>query len=462
MDENEATLAAYEAGVSAYLAHTPTQPSALARWLGGLAGDVFAPGARVLEVGSAGGIDASYLRAAGFDVVVTDAAQGFVDHLRGHGFPAALRYDVRRDPPPTPDVDILFANAVLPHLRRDETGAVLARLAEEFGDETVLFASVKLGDGEGWSTEKLGSGRWYTYWRPEEFTRTLYDAGWVVEEARIRAGRYDDWIAIIALPARSALRDAFDERAANYARSDWHRVFAEQLVAASPLRPGSHVLDVAAGTGFVAREAAARLGPTGAVTAVDISEGMLAALAAHGEPEPAHAPIQAVLGDAMCLDLPDQCVDAVLCGAGLLYMRPVEALREWHRVLRPGGFVAFSTMRADEPAAARLFRLHARAYGLTLTDPTAPLGTPEDCRRVLAEAGFVDIEVNPGQVRFSAADLDQAWDVQHRMARAELATLPDEDVGRLRASYVAEVGLLTRTDPRFSVADTLYAVARRP
>ena len=31
------------------------------------------------------------------------------------------------------------------------------------------------------------------------------------------------------------------------------------------------------------------------------------------------------------------------------------------------------------------------------------------------------------------------------MARAELATLPDEDVGRLRASYVAEVGLLTRT-----------------
>lgn len=462
MDANEATLAAYQAGVATYLAKTPPEPSALARWLGSLAGDVFAPGARVLEVGSAGGSDASYLRAAGFDVLATDATPGFVDYLRGHDFPDAIRYDVRRDPPPAGDVDVVFANAVLPHLSRAETPAVLARLHEAYGDETVLVASVKRGDGEGWSTEKLGTRRWYTYWQPEDFTRTLIQAGWVVEEARTRAGRFDDWIGVIALPTRSALRDAFDERATDYSRSDWHRSYAEQLVAASPLVPGSRVLDVAAGTGFVAREAADRIGENGQVIAVDISEGMLAALVEQCPPTAGRAPITPLLGDAMDLELPDESVDAVLCGAGLLYMRPAEALREWHRVLRPGGFVAFSSMRTGEPPPGQLFRLHARAYGLTLTDLSARLGTPEQCREALTTAGFADIAVTAGQVRFSEADLDRAWEIQTRMARAELATLPEEDLWRLRASYVAEVGLKTRTDPEFPVAKTLYAVARRP
>jgi ubiquinone/menaquinone biosynthesis C-methylase UbiE len=462
LDVNQATLAAYEANIATYLAKTPTEPSALARWLGSMAGDVFAPGARVLEVGSAGGSDACHLRAAGFDVIATDGTAGFVDYLRGHDFPDALRYDVRLDPPPTRDVDVIFANAVLPHLTRDETPAVLARLHEAYGDETVLVASVKIGHGEGWSTEKLGTSRWYTYWQPEDFTRTLMDAGWIVEEARIRAGRYDDWIGVIALPTRSALRDAFDERAADYGRSDWHRNYAEQLVAASPLVPGSHVLDVAAGTGFVAREAAARVGPSGSVTAVDISEGMLAELTRHCPPAPERAPIEPILGDAMALELPDGSVDAVLCGAGLLYMRPPDALREWHRVLRPGGFVAFSTMLTGEPPPGELFRLHARAYGLTLTNLSARLGTPEQCHDALTAAGFVDIVTTPGQVEFSEADMDRAWEIQQRMARAELATLPEEDVGRLRASYVAEVGLKMRTDPGFRIAKTLYAVARRP
>lgn len=462
MDENEVTLAAYEAGVAEYLENTPPEPSALALWLGSLAGDVFAPGARVLEVGSAGGSDACHLQSAGFDVIATDAAQGFVDHLRRHDFPEALRYDVRRDPPPTRDVDIVFAHGVLPHFRRDEARAILSRLHEEFGDDTVLVASVKLGDGEGWSTQKLGARRWYTYWRPQDFTRALGDAGWIVEEARVRAGRYDDWIGVIALPVRSALRDAFDERAADYERSDWHRRYAAQLVAASPLVPGSHILDVAAGTGFVAREAADRLGPAGRVTAVDISEGMLAALVENCPPQPGRAPIEPFLRDATDLQLPDCSVDAVLCGAGLLYMQPSDALREWHRVIRPGGFVAFSSMQAGEPPPARLFQLHARAYGLTLTDLSQPLGTPEQCCRQLAAAGFVDADVTTGQVQFSMADLDRAWDIQTRMARAELATLPAEDVGRLRASYVAEVALMARTDPEFSIAKTLYAVARRP
>ncbi len=485
MDENRATLAAYDAGVADYLRHTPPDPSALARWLADLAGEVFAPGARVLEVGSAGGQDAELLRASGFEVLATDASEGFVSYLRDHGFPDAVRYDVRHDAPPWPDADIVFANAVLPHLRRRDVEPVLRRLHDALSDETVLVVSVKIGDGEGWSTEKLGTLRWYTYWQPEDFTRALMRSGWIVQEVRVRAGRYDDWLSVIALPARSALREAFDERAQSYRTSEWHRVYAEQLVAATPLRPGWHVLDVAAGTGFVAREAARRIGATGKVIAVDLSEGMLAALAeenalaaasrrtplratAAGErgsgsgtgDEP--APIAAILGDATRLPLPDASVDAVLCGAGLLYMDSAAALAEWHRVVRPGGIVAFSTMRAGEPPAARLFRDHVHAYGLDLMDLSATLGSPDACRAALAAAGFEDVTVTAGSVPFTGRDLDASWDVNSRMARPELATLPEEDVRRLRASYIAEVDLLFRSDPEFTRGRTLYAVGTRP
>ncbi|WP_116112083.1 class I SAM-dependent methyltransferase [Austwickia chelonae] len=460
MDEREATLASYNAGVAEYLRLTPEEPSALAFWLGTMVGDVFAPGARVWEIGSAGGQDARHLRECGLEVLASDAATAFVDHLHENGFPEAFRYDLQVDDPPLSDVDIVFANAVLPHLRRDEVGPALARVQSAVGDDVVLFASVKLGDGEGWSTEKLSGPRWYTYWQPEEFTRVLQSSGWVVEEARARAGRYDDWLAVIALPTRSALRDAFDERAASYCRSDFHRIHAERLVEETPLVPGTTVVDAAAGTGFVARAAGRRIGPDGRVIAVDLSEGMLQSLATGDDVDA--APIEVVVGDAVELDLPDQAVDAVLCSGGLLYMDVDLALSEWHRVISSGGVVSFSTMAAENPPPSLLFRVHARGYGLDIADPYAPLGTPEACTAALERAGFVDVQVTAGEVPLSDRDLDQTWEVYQRMARHDLATLPDADVWRLRASYVAEMTLRSRSDLEFRTGRALYATGRRP
>ena len=50
---------------------------------------------------------------------------------------------------------------------------------------------------------------------------------------------------------------------------------AEQLVAAAALRPGERVLDVACGTGVVARLAADRVDPAGSVAGADVNTGML-------------------------------------------------------------------------------------------------------------------------------------------------------------------------------------------
>ena len=73
-----------------------------------------------------------------------------------------------------------------------------------------------------------------------------------------------------------------------------------------------------------------------------------------------------------------------------------------------------------------------------------------------------DVTVTAGSVPFTGRDLDASWDVNSRMARPELATLPEEDVRRLRASYIAEVDLLFRSDPEFTRGRTLYAVGTRP
>ena len=70
-----------------------------------------------------------------------------------------------------------------------------------------------------------------------------------------------------------AIAANFDQRAARYAKSDWHRVYAEQFVALAPLEAGQRVLDAGAGTGFAALAIARRVGPAGRVLAVDVVGG---------------------------------------------------------------------------------------------------------------------------------------------------------------------------------------------
>ena len=185
-----------------------------------------------------------------------------------------------------------------------------------------------------------------------------------------------------------AVAAAFNERAANYATSHWHRQHAEQLVALAELKPGSQVLDAGTGTGFAAVALARRLGPSGRVTAVDVSAGMLdrarVALDAQGLSN-----VELLEGDATDLStLPASSFDAVICSAALLYMPVEKALAEWHRLLRPGGLIGFSAMRAGYPRAGRLFRDCAKEFGVGLDDPSAPLGSEECARAALAAAGF--------------------------------------------------------------------------
>jgi ubiquinone/menaquinone biosynthesis C-methylase UbiE len=117
--------------------------------------------------------------------------------------------------------------------------------------------------------------------------------------------------------------------------------FAEDLIAEAALRPGERVLDVACGTGVVARLAAARVGPTGTVAAVDLNPAMLAV--ARSIPS-SGAAIRWYETTAESIPLPDAAFDVVLCQLGLQFMPDKKAaLREMRRLLVPGGRVFVST-----------------------------------------------------------------------------------------------------------------------
>jgi ubiquinone/menaquinone biosynthesis C-methylase UbiE len=113
------------------------------------------------------------------------------------------------------------------------------------------------------------------------------------------------------------------------------------------LQPGERVLDVACGTGLIARLAIEQVGPTGSVTAIDVAPDMIDVAQA----TPSHgAPIDWRVGDATALALPDDAYDVVLCQMGLMFMEDRSAaVAEMRRVLAPGGRLVVSTPGAIQP-----------------------------------------------------------------------------------------------------------------
>jgi len=115
-----------------------------------------------------------------------------------------------------------------------------------------------------------------------------------------------------------------------------HRAWKAYAVAVANLRIGDKVLDVAGGTGDLARSFAMRVGPSGLVVHSDINEAMLR----HGRDRliDAGVALPTVLCDAEGLPFPTGSFDLVSVGFGLRNMTHKEkALAEMNRVLRAGG-----------------------------------------------------------------------------------------------------------------------------
>ncbi|CDM64704.1 class I SAM-dependent methyltransferase [Pyrinomonas methylaliphatogenes] len=154
------------------------------------------------------------------------------------------------------------------------------------------------------------------------------------------------------------------------------------------LGPGDRVLDIACGTGIVARIAKERLGSTGTVVGVDVNPQMLAVARSLA---PA---IDWREGDAGALPLRDgEAFDVVMCQQGFQFFPDrATAAREMHRALVKGGRFGVSTWRPDEefPVLRELRAIAERHIG-PIADRRHSLGDPASLKAILRETGFHDI-----------------------------------------------------------------------
>ncbi len=168
---------------------------------------------------------------------------------------------------------------------------------------------------------------------------------------------------------------------------------AAELVGECRLRPGERVLDLACGTGVVARLAAPAVESSGRVTGADINPGMLAVARATTGHE---AEIDWREASADHLPFPDRTFDAVLCQFGIQFFPDRSAaLREVHRVLEPGGRLAASVPGPTPlvfDVLARALTAHVGADAARFVEVVFSIHDPQAVAALLRDAGFRDVE----------------------------------------------------------------------
>ncbi|HEY6748081.1 MAG TPA: arsenite methyltransferase [Mycobacteriales bacterium] len=173
-------------------------------------------------------------------------------------------------------------------------------------------------------------------------------------------------------------------------------------LARADLKAGEVVLDLGSGGGMDVCVAAARVGPTGRVVGLDMSEEMLDLARTNAEKVGA-SNVEFSRGDLEAIPLRDDSVDVIISNC-VVNLAPDKsnALHEAHRVLRPGGRLAISDIVTRTPVPAALKN--------DLTAWAACLGgalTEQQYRDHLTAAGFLDIEIERDR-EYTAADAEAA------------------------------------------------------
>lgn len=250
----------------------------------------------------------------------------------------------------------------------------------------------------------------------------------------------------------------------------WSRALAEDLVELAEPRPNERVLDVACGTGIVARLAAERVGEGGTVCGLDVNEDMLDV--ARRAPAGASPSIEWRQGDVGELPLPDASFDLVTCQQGLqFFCDRGRALREMRRVLAPSGRLALSMLRplAHHPVYAALADALERTVG---TDAGAMMRSPfpesdaAELRELVSSAGLADVRIRlvVAVAGYPSPEELVIWEAAASPLAGPIGALGDDARDALLRDFMASPALRAYTDDAGVTfpQETYVALARRP
>lgn len=204
----------------------------------------------------------------------------------------------------------------------------------------------------------------------------------------------------------------FDGAAATYdaVGVSFFQPIAAGLVDQLAIQPGEHVLDIGCGRGAALFPMARAATEAGRVVGFDLSPNMVASTAA--DLGAAGLDVEVTVGDAQ---EPTVTGPFDVIGASLVLFflpDPLEALRSWLGLLRPGGRVGISTFGDFSPAWHEVDAVFRPYLPPTMADPRtqtaeSPFGSDAGVERLFSEAGFESIRTSHLTVEARFDDVDQ-------------------------------------------------------
>jgi len=185
------------------------------------------------------------------------------------------------------------------------------------------------------------------------------------------------------------------------------QIVSDKLIDLAGIHQGSKVLDIATGIGEPAVTAAKKVGPSGRVTAIDLSPGMLDIARERAKEIGLSNIIEFQEGDAESLILPSLSFNAITCRFGLMFMPDVTStLKNMRNTLVQNGRISAAVWSSVDRVPS--FRLPIEIIMKETGTPPPPTGLPGPfaladtnvLRQKFQDSGFHDIKIENGAMHF--------------------------------------------------------------
>jgi SAM-dependent methyltransferase len=195
---NQTTLESYSHNVGKYIEKSPQElDTNLKSWIDKIL-TTQSLSAKILEIGSGTGRDASYMESRGFRVIRSDGAPGFVSHMNTEG-KHAVRLNILTDEI-TGQFDLIYANAVFLHFTPDELRLILSKIMTHLSPNGTLAFRTLESDAEErqeWSEHRLGAPLYFYHWPHEALERLLTVQGFEIKDVMRDKTTYANWVSYI-------------------------------------------------------------------------------------------------------------------------------------------------------------------------------------------------------------------------------------------------------------------------